>query len=646
MYSANLRLSEYLILVYRLLLCFLFYQIARVLFYAFNTSIVQLDGILSLLKLCWHGFVFDSTAILYINSLFIFLSIVPLTINTRPVYQKWLMIVYFISNLTLYLTNFIDLLYYRFSQTRSTRATLDVIKNEENTNSLFWHFLTSYWHVLLLFILIAALWIFLYQKIKLTPVKVSKPVIYFSFSVVGILLAAFLMVGGIRGGYSHSTRPINMVDAYRHVTVPNHGDIVLNTPFSILRTLKIKEYKVPNWVTENYINNHIKPVKVYTGGTANTEKPNIVIFILESFGREYWGCMNRNHNIKEYKSHTPFLDSLSQSSLIFTNAYANGRQSIHGMSSILAGIPSFQYAFTSSPYAKQDIQSIISVCDSMGYQTSFFHGAANGSMGFLGFSNILGYQQYFGRTEYDNEDDYDGIWGIWDEPFFQYMGKNLTTQKQPFMATAFSLTSHDPFKIPAQYKNRFKEGEVPIHKCVEYTDYAIQQFFEYAKKQAWYQNTIFVFTADHTSQNHYQEYNNSIERFAVPIMFFSPNQTYNLKGIREDLAQQIDIYPTLADLIDYPRPIRSWGRSLIAAQPNEIPRVINSPGNVYQFMQGNYIYIFDGLNFTGVYDIKDKALAQNLIDETNEEIETGKNDCKAFIQDYMFRITKKKLNEH
>ncbi|RRN78121.1 alkaline phosphatase family protein [Pseudoxanthomonas sp. SGD-10] len=644
MYFSNLRLSEYLILLYRLILCFVFYQIARILFFAFNSSIFQLESLWFLLKLCWHGIAFDSTAILYVNSLFILLSIFPLTINTKPGYQKLLTIVYFASNLLIYATNFIDFLYYKFSQTRSTLATLDVVKNEENAGSLFWHFFTSYWYVLVIFIVISSLWILVYQKAEVKEAKIENTLTYFSFSIVGILITAFLIVGGIRGGYSHSTRPINMVDAYRHVKVPNHGDIVLNTPFSILRTLKVKEFKTPDWVSNEYIKEHIKPIKNYQS-VGTKEKPNIVIFILESFGREYWGSMNKTRNIKDFKSYTPFLDSLSQQSLIFTNAYANGRQSIHGMSSILAGIPSFQHAFTSSPYAKQNIQSIVSISDSLGYKTSFFHGAANGSMGFLGFSNILGYHKYYGRSEFNNEDEYDGIWGIWDEPFLQYMQSTITKESQPFMTTVFTLTSHDPFKVPAKYQDKFKEGNLPIHKCVEYTDYAIRKFFEQAKNQAWYENTIFVFTADHTSQNYYQAYNNSIERFAIPIMFFSPNKGYNLKGVREDLAQQIDIYPTLVELMGYKKPFRSWGRSLLSNRPDEEPRVINSPGNVYQFMQGNYIYIFDGLSFTGIFDIQDKLLSKNLIGETNEEIEKGKQDCKAFIQDYMFRISKKKLNE-
>lgn len=644
MSNNSLRLNEYLVLFYRIFLSFLFYQIARILFYLFNQSIIKINNIGDLFKFCWYGTAFDTTALLYINSLFILLSILPLTINTKDGYQKALKILYFVTNLIFYATNFIDFIYYRFSQTRSTKSTLDVIKDESNGFSLFFHFLTTYWYVFVLFIVCAYLWVYLYNRVKVKPHPKHRLVPYFLFSLIGLLIIATLAIGGIRGDFKHSTRPINMVDAYRHVTIPNHGDVILNTPFAIFRTLNIKKYEAKQWVSQDYINKRIKPIKYYPD-ISKTEKPNVIIFILESFGREYWGCMNEDTNVANFQSHTPFLDSLSKSSLIFTNAYANGRQSIHGMSSVLAGIPSFLDAFTSSPYAKQDIQSIISVCDSMGYNTSFFHGAANGSMGFLGFSNILGYKNYFGRTEFNNESEYDGIWGIWDEPFFQYMGQTLTQQKQPFMATLFSLSSHDPFKIPEKYKNRFKEGHIPIHKCIEYTDYSIQQFFEYAKKQDWYQNTIFVFTADHTNQYYYQEYNNSIDRFAVPILFFSPNNKFNLHGKNTELAQQIDIYPTLTQLIGYNKPIRSWGRSLVANFKDETPRVINSPGNVYQFMQGNHIYVFDGSNFSGVYEIKDKTMTNNLKDLKNDEIETGMNDCKAFIQDYVYRITQRKLNQ-
>ena len=638
-----LRLNEYLVLFYRILLGYLFYFFSRILFYLFNKPLFEVNSTYELLKLCYHGLVFDTTALLYINGLFILCSILPLTINTTIKYQKFLTWVYFISNFIAYSTNFIDIIYYRFSQTRSTRATLDVLVHEQNKSTLFTHFIGTYWYISLLFISCCLLWIWLYKKIEVIVAHPTKNLLaYFPFSVVGILVISTLIVGGVRGGYSHSTRPINLVDAYRHVNVPNQGDVVLNTPFSIFRTLKAATFKVPEWTTEAYINEHIKPIKQYNRTV--DQQPNVVIIILESVAREYWGSMNKGTSIPDFKSYTPFLDSLSENSLIFTNAFANGRQSIHALSSILAGIPSFQTAFTSSPYAKQKIQSLISISDSLGYQTSFFHGAANGSMGFLGFSNILGVENYYGRTEYNNDDDFDGIWGIWDEPFFQFMNKTLVKQQKPFLATLLSLSSHDPFKIPEKYKQQFKGGPVPIDKCVEYTDYALKKFFEQAKKEEWYKNTIFIITADHTNQSNYAEYSKAVNRFAVPILFYSPNEAYGLQGIRTDLASQTDIYPSIVDLIGFNKPFRSWGRSLITNDPTETPRVINSPGNTYQLMQGNYTYIFDGEIFTGVFDMTDKGLEKNLISKNDPEIQKGMADCKAYIQDYMFRIINRKLN--
>lgn len=637
------RLAEYKALFYRLLLGYLFYFISRVLFFVFNTHLVEVNNLSTLLKLCYYGIAFDTTALLYINSLFIILSILPLTVNTRPGYQKGLAILYFITNLLAYATNFVDIVYYRFSQVRSTRATLDLLSDENNKRMLFEHFSWRYGYIILIYAACSFCWIWLYRRVKIKPERIKKLGGYFLYSIISMAVIIVLMIGGIRGDFKHSTRPINMVDAYKHISIPNQGDVILNTPFSVIRTFSSNSFKLQKFTTEAYIDSNIKPFKQYNGNPAN--RPNVMVIILESMAREFWGSMNRNTGIPNFKSYTPFLDSLSDNSLIFTNAYANGRQSIHAMSSVLAGIPSFQTAFTSSPYAKQKIQSIVSVCDSLGYQTSFFHGASNGSMGFEGFGNILGIKKYYGKTEYNNEKDFDGIWGIWDEPFFQYVGRTLGKQKQPFMSTLFTLSSHDPFKVPEKYKARFKGGPLELDKCVQYTDNALREFFNYAKTQPWYNNTIFVIVADHTSQTYYPEYAKPVNRFAVPLLFYSANKAYNLKGVRTDLASQMDIYPTLVDLIGYHKPIRSWGRSLISNLPGETPRVINSPGNIYQMMQGNYIYLFDGKDFTGIYSIDDKALAHNLLSgPKNAEMNKGMTDCKAFIQDYTERIVNGKLN--
>ncbi|MGN7706017.1 LTA synthase family protein [Chryseobacterium sp. D764] len=637
----GLRKQEVLVLVYRIFLAYVFYQIARLLFWYFNKDLIKVDSVSEYIKLAFHGTAFDTTAILYVNALFILLSLLPLVINTKKIFQKILFWLYFITNGIAYAMNFGDFIYYKFSQARLTSAVFQVAEHESNVSQTMMISVGEHPFVLVWFIVLMGLWVFLYKRVKIEDSKPVKLLPYFITSIITLCITAVLVVGGIRGDFKHSTRPINMVDATRFVTNPLQGNMVLNSTFSFFRTLNTNNFKEVHFVDQKYIEENVQPYKVYDRKVEN--RPNIVIFIVESFGREYSGAFNKDKNIKDYVSYTPFIDSLAGQSLIFPNTFANGRQSIHGMSSVLAGIPSLTDAFTGSPYSNQKIQSIVSVCNDLGYDTSFYHGAPNGSMGFLGFGNILGFKHYFGKTEYNHDEDFDGMWAIWDEPFLQYFAKNVG-KKQPFMTTVFTASSHHPFKIPEKYNGKFKKGKIEIHEPMQYTDYAIKQYFETAKKQPWYNNTIFVFTGDHTNQVYYPEYERAMNRYAVPLIFYSPNPEYQLKGVSQEIAQQADIYPTLADLIGYNKPIRSWGRSLVSDKKYPFI-IVNSDGSTDQFMIGNYIYRFDGKEIIGVYAQSDLSLEKNLLNEVkNPEVEAGKKTAKAWYQDYMDRVINRKLN--
>lgn len=635
------RINEYAVLLYRLGLAYVFYFIARLLFFLYNKSILNVDSVGDFLALAYHGLIFDTAAILYLNLLFILFSILPLFINTTRGYQKFLFYLYFIFNLIGYALNFVDFIYYKYTFSRTTIVVWDLLKHESNGFNMFFRFLVSYWHVYFLFVLMSFLWIYFYKKVRVKRVSSPrKKWQYLLSSLLGFVVIGTLVVGGVRGGdFKKSTRPINMLDASRYVKKIEHSDIVLNTPFAFIRTFNANTFKKVSYdIPEDVVNKLVQPIKQYSNNPKST--PNIVLFITESYGREYWGAFNKNTNIPNYESFTPFLDSLANESLIFSNAFANGSKSIHGMSSILAGIPSFKNAFTSSAYSKQDIHSLVSALNDLGYDTSFFHGAPNGSMGFLGFGNILGFDHYYGKTEYNKDEDFDGSWGIWDEPFFQYMKSTLDTKSQPFFSTIFTVSSHEPYVIPEKYNGKFPLGYVPMHKAVGYTDYAFKKFFEAAKKEPWFENTIFVITADHPNQIYFNDfYGKVINRNAVPILFYKADGSFS--GDNRELAQQIDIYPTLLDIVGYEQPFRSWGRSLLGDK-NEAPFVINGT-DYYQLQRGNYICIFDGEKAIGFYDIADKGLAHNLIGDRNAEMDELELFCKAFLQDYFERIIDKKL---
>lgn len=633
-----LRINEYKILAYRILLVYFFYFIARLFFFIYNKDLIIIDTISDFFTLYYHGLAFDTTAILYLNVLFIVFSILPLVVNTKKGFQNFLFYLYFIPNLIGFATNFVDFIYYRYNFGRSTIAALDSLKNESNKSLLFFNFLINYWHVFVLFFLLSFLWIYLYKKIRVSQEANQLSIKYFLFSILSFFVIALLIVGGIRGDFKKSTRPINLLDSSKYVQNTSQADFVLNTPFALIRTMFSNNFKKVQLVDNKVIDSLIVPYKQYKNNIKT--KPNIVILILESNGKEYFGSFNKEMNIPKYVSYTPFVDSLAQHSLIFNNAYSNGYKSIHAMSSILAGIPSFKDAFTSSPYPKQKTESLISTLESEGYNTQFFHGAPNGSMGFLGYSNILGINNYFGKNEYNKDEDFDGVWGIWDEPFFQYFNTTISKNKQPFMATLFSVSSHEPYIIPEKYIGKFPEGTVNIHKTIGYTDYALKQFFKAAKKQPWFNNTIFVIVGDHGNTIYYDEYKKEMNKNAVVMLFYKPNS--NMVGVNNQYAQQIDIYPTILDIIGYEKPFRSWGRSLVG-DTQVSPFVMRYSSKTYQLMTGNYICTFDGNKAIGFYAKADKDLKNNLIKNRNSEMNAIELLCKAFIQDYMQRVMDKKL---
>jgi len=634
------RVEEYKILAFRLFLAYVFYGIARIFFTIYNFELLGSPGLFEFLRLYYHGLIFDTAGIFYVNMIFILFSILPLSINTWNIFQKFQFFIYFLFNLTAYATNFIDFIYFKYILTRSTLASFESIQHESNKVILLFSFIMSYWHVFFLFIVLSIIWVYLYRLWNLKNKKPQNPFAYYGLSIVCFFVITILMVGAIRGGdFKKSTRPINMVDANRHVNSSIQAGIVLNTPFCIIRTINKKSVKKVEYLSDEEVIQLVKPIKQYDRKVH--EKPNVVLIIIESYGREYSGAFNPETKIKDYKSYTPFVDSLAQHSLIFTNAYANGYKSIHGMSSILSGIPSFKDAFTSTPYANQKIESLVSVLENLGYHTSFFHGAENGSMGFLGYSNILGIDKYFGRNEYNNDTDFDGYWGIWDEPFLQFMKEKLDEEKEPFFSTVFTISSHEPYIIPEKYKETFPEGDIIMHKCVRYTDYALRRFFDEAKKEHWYNNTLFVLVADHANLIYYPEYRKALNINTIPILFYHPDGRYN--GINNLLAQQIDIYPTIVNMIGFNKPFRSWGRSLISDQ--EEPFVVRYSGYYYYFYD-KYVCCFDGEKLIGFYELSDKSMKNNLINENKEMMFLMEKRCKAFIQDYMNKIIDSKLSEN
>ena len=637
---ASLRLggNVYWALLLQLLLMMTLFSLCRVGFYFFNLSFFPGMTFANLLRLMWGGLRFDLTALLYVNALYILLMIVPFDFRFRYGYQEVAKYIFFLTNGIALAANVSDFIYYKFTLRRTTADVFSQFENEQNIGGLFLRFLLDYWYAVIFWLLLLVLMVKVYNSIRIWGPQTRNRAVYYIAGIIALPLITFLVIAGIRGGFRHSTRPITLSNAGEYVRDPREISIVLNTPFALMRTLGKTKVQRAAYFDEAKLETIYSPLH-FPEDSAAFEKQNVVVIILESFSAEFSALLNKTPG--NSVGYTPFLDSLMQHSQFFLNGYANGRKSIDGLPSVISSIPSLGVPYFLSPYSGNKINSLASLLRDEGFHTSFFHGAPNGSMGFNAFMNLAGVDHYFGMDEYNNSEDFDGLWGIWDEPFMQFYAERLNTFPQPFMSSFFSVSSHHPFRIPEKYEDVFKGGPLPIHHCIQYTDYALRRFFKTASRMPWYDNTLFVITADHTSSNILDaRYRTGWGFYSIPIIFFKPDNSLSGKELR--IAQQTDIMPTVLGHLHYQKPYLAFGRDMV--RESTTPVAFNYKDNTYQLFEGDYLLTFDGTRTVGLYDIRHDPLMQtNLAAEGIDVLRKMEEKIKAVIQQYNNRMIDDRL---
>ena len=610
---------------WNLLLVYLIYQIARCEYYFENASYLSYTS-----DVFRGGLLFDTSAIIYTNALYILLMLLPFRQNGYQQFCKWL---YLIINGIALAMNLADSVYFQYTMRRTTTTVFSEFSNEGNLGSIIGTEFIHHWYLVLLFV--GIMW--LLWRLYAMPKK-QHPL-----NMASLILVVPLCIAGIRGGFTTAVRPITISNANQYAQRPTDAALVLNTPFSMIRTIGKNVFVVPH-----YFESEAEMEAIYTPVHHSLSPPpspltskNVVVLIVESFGREYIGALNKDLEGGRYKGYTPFTDSLISKSITFRYSFCNGRKSIDGMPSILSSIPMFVEPFFLTPASMNDYTGLAGILATEGYETAFFHGAQNGSMGFQAFAQKTGFQKYYGRTEYEaahGTADFDGTWAIWDEPFMQYYAEEMSKMKQPFMTALFTASSHHPFVIPEKYAKDFPEGTLPIHKCIRYTDMAIRKFFETVQKQPWFANTIFVMTSDHTNQSDHAEYQTDLGGFCSPIIIYAPSAS---GGMQDKIAQQIDILPTVLGLLGYHKNYLGFGIDVLNT-PAEDTWAVNYLNGIYQYVKYGYVLQFDGTNTKAIYCLDDRLMKNNLKGKIEVQPQMER-ELKAIIQQYMERMSQNRL---
>lgn len=601
---------------------FILYSLLRIEFllenYALFKEAVREGYIYDLLL---SGPIFDAPGIFYLNLIYIAMMLLPLHFKEREGYYRVCKIVFVVVNSIGIIANLADSIYFSYTLRRTTFDLFTEFGGDDNMGKIVGVELVRHWYlVLLASALIWGLW-----KVYASPepgANITSRRRYYLFSILSLGVGVLTAVSAIRGGFlvnwwyyiigavllyiarrvsviskskrkriyltllesagiaiivlapigewrHRDIRPIAISNANKYARRPNEAALILNTPFTMIRTIGSVPFVDPRYMSDSEMEAIYTPehsAKAVKDSLASARK-NVVVIILESFGKEYIGSLNGDILGKDYKGYAPFIDSLVSVSATWKWSLDNGQKSIEAMPSVLAGIPSFVRPFVLTSAAMNRIKGLPAVLGEEGYSTAFFHGARKGSMGFDGFARSVGFQQYYGRESFiedgraGGEEEFDGYWGIWDEPFMQFFALKLSDMPQPFMAGIFSLSSHHPFNVPERYKGRFPKGTAPIHQTIGYTDNALRRFFDTAKRQPWYSNTIFVITNDHTNERSHDEYRSGISAFYGPILIFDPSGELP-RGMIDGIAQQADIMPTILGITGSRKGYVAFGKDL------------------------------------------------------------------------------------
>ncbi len=631
-------------LLLNLLLAYVVYFIARIAYLLDNWSYFSE----SLSWEIWQGgLVFDTSAILVTNIPYIVLMLFPIHWKECKVWHlvcKWEFVI--INTLALVL-NLCDAAYFPYTMRRTTTTVFTEFQNEGNLGGVFLTETLHHWYfVVLTAIVVYGLW-----KLYTTPKLEANKLSWWRYDLITLASMAAVapfVVAGIRGGFATAVRPITISNANQYVNRPTDAALVLNTPFAFYRTIGKNVFVVPNYYENGEEMAQVySPVHVPNDTVAFTPK-NVVVLIVESFGREYIGALNKTLENGQYKGYTPHIDSLIAKSTTFKYSFCNGKKSIDGMPSILSSIPMFVEPFFLTPSSMNHVSGIASLLDVKGYQTAFFHGAQRGSMGFMAFARSTGFQEYYGREDFnedprfDGDKDFDGMWAIWDEPFLQYYCAKMSEMKEPFMTAVFTASSHHPYEIPEKYKDVYPEEGIIMHKCIRYTDMALGKFFQAASRQPWFKNTIFVLTSDHTNMSDHDYYQTDLGGFCSPIIIYEPGDTLRQPEMQDKIAQQIDILPTVMGLLHYDLPYFGFGIDLFNTAAEDT-WAVNYLNGIYQYVKHGHVLQFDGEHTKAIYTLSDSLMQHNLVGKVAEQPQMER-EVKAIIQQYMERMTQDRLD--
>lgn len=511
------------------------------------------------------GIRFDLSILLIFCGVFLLLSLVPLA-NRRYYLALQIFFVSFFQPLLLLLLA--DLAFFKESKFHITNQLLII---GDDLIFIFELAFKHYWGYLLLWFFGYIVWIWL-------SILGSRQLCYSRQGkgyALSLLFTLLLLYFGINGKIGFKIdRMISTSDAFSGGSVVS-GNLVLNggfTSFQVIRDMRKKNKtrtvsrdEARNIAIEYLNHPSLKAdteyplafsFRTYNSPYKFSHRPNILIIMLESWSSKYIDSFSRaNHKL----SITPHFDKLASNGLKFNNFYPNGSMSLYGASAILTSLPPFSRMPVLGKGAEvYNLMRVGDIFNKMGYRTFVAQSSIRVSFRLNSIANYLGFSQYFGKEDYPRIYGEESPTNGWDGETFSFLKTFLPQQSKPFFGFIFTGTTHIPYQVPDPKFLKYPHDDRELngfYNTLFYADAMLGEFMQWSQQQDWFDDTIFVFVADHTLDRSV-----SGEESKIPLLLYAPK--YIPVGESNVLGSQIDIIPTLFDLLHLNAPYYGVGRSL------------------------------------------------------------------------------------
>lgn len=621
--------KNFIITIKAIIILLILFSVFRVLFFAYYNEIFLNVSGSEVLKSFLIGIRFDLSAIMMFSSIFIFLLNIPGKFKFSIYYVRTILFFYFVIFVVATLILAGDIYYYDFVKRRLSYEIFNLCKS---IPELFTIILEKYLIALIGFILLVSvlgcIWFKYLPKSKIkSKYSAFNDIVYFIIAIGLILIL-------IRGGFQ--LKPLRESYAFRNENI-SLGHLSLNPVFTVIRTINrgdLMDYRFLDYEegikivrsmlkdkNEQFRSKEYPLMREKIFGEIRGEELNVVIFVMESWPGDLY--------LIEGGTATPFFNKLMMKGRYFSRFFSTGQRTIQGIQAIIGSIPNVVYDdILGSPIEQHSLRQIGSILKESGYQTIFIHGARAGSMGFEAYSSLAGFDEYISKEDFERtkvKDD--GTWGIFDHYVFERANEEFKKVDRPFLGVIVSLSSHAPYALPSK-EFEYYDSSVSNHKflnALRYSDWSLGQFFDRAEKSNYFKNTVFIITADHAEGTREK---NIYELFHIPCLIYSP---YHVSpGIDTSVHSQVDILPTVLDLLNLSTVHSSFGISMLS---NNEGFAFFSTGNLFGWVRNNWLLVGDYDKSIGLYNIKDdKELFVNKLDNEKQVVEVLRREKLAYLQ--------------